>query len=149
MQVVRHDSEVAAVRDPVIRAYLTQRIAAMAPDWAPDSWDAYGAFLVLEAGDDRAALEAADCYRLFGSIVFSPESSDDGEEAVLWDFAEDHGSFYEVGMVTTDDGGFQVALIPKAAGISPALLALCAQESAQQAAVLAALSGQPGPLLSG
>jgi hypothetical protein len=142
MQVVKHDSEVAAVRDPVIRGYLARRIAAMAPDWAPDSWDAYGEFLVLEAGDDRAALEAADCHRLLGGIVFSPASSDD-DEGVLWDWAEDHGSFYEVGMVTRDDGGFQIALIPKAPGINPALLALCAQESAREAALLAAL---PEPL---
>lgn len=141
MQLVKHDSEVAVVRDPVIRLYLAQRIAAMVPDWAPECWDAYGEFLVLEAGDDLAALQAADWHRLLSGLVFSPVSPDavaeDDEGGVLWDWAEDQGSFYEVGMVTRDDGGFQIALIPKAPGISAALLALCAQESAQQAAMLA------------
>lgn len=109
MQVVKHYRDVAAVRDPVMRDFLAKRITAMAPDWAPYTWDRFGQFLVLEAGDDPSIVESADCTRLTSASPFGQERLGDEGFAPVWDWVDDHGRFYEVGLVIADAGDFQVS----------------------------------------
>ena len=143
MQVIRQASDAAKVSDPVIRDFLVKRIHDMAPDWAPDSWEDFGQFLVLEAGDDAAIVESANCFRLVGSPVGTARLGDK-DFAPIWDWVVDHGSFHEVAMIVSDAGNFDVVLIPKAAGISPALLLLCEQMASPQASIApAAPSASP------
>ena len=73
MQVVKHYKNVAAVRDPVIRDFLAKRITAIAPDWVPYTWDMFGQFLVLEAGDDPRIVESVGCTRLVSATPLGPE----------------------------------------------------------------------------
>jgi hypothetical protein len=116
MQVVKHYKDVAAVRDPVIRDFLAKRITAMAPNWAPYNWEDYGQFIVLEVGDDPGIVETVDCTRLVSASPFGPERVGDEGFTPIWDWVDDHGSLYEVGMVIADAGDFQAVLIPKALG---------------------------------
>ena len=135
MKVIRQTSDIADVADPVIRAFLAQRIAHMVMDWAPDLWPDFGQLLVLESGDDPAIVETAGCLRLTCSPFGAARLGDPGFTP-LWDFVDDHGSFYEVATIITDAGGFFLIAIPKGIGTSAALLRLCEQLSIRQAAVI-------------
>ena len=140
MQVVKNYRDVAAVRDPVMRDFLAKRITAMAPDWVPDTWDMFGQFLVLEAGDDPRIVESAGCTRLVSAASLGPARLGDDDFVPVWDWVDDYGSFYEVGLVVGDAGDFQAVLIPKSPGTSPALLQLCERNLARQASLAAASS---------
>lgn len=144
MKVIRQASDVADVADPVIREFLAQRIAHMVMDWAPDLWPDFGQLLVLESGDDPVIVETAGCLRLTGSPFSAARLGEPGFTP-LWDFIDDHGSFYEVATIITDAGSFFVILIPKGLGTSPALLRLCEQHSIRQAAAISAVQAT-GPL---
>lgn len=133
MKVIRQASDVADVADPVIREFLAKRIKHMVADWAPDLWPDFGQLLVLECGDDPAIVEMAGCLRLTGSPFSTARLGEPGFTP-LWDFVDDHGSFYEVATVITDAGGFFLIVIPKGIGTSAALLRLCEQLSIRQAA---------------
>lgn len=134
MQVILQASDAPKVTDPEIRGFLVKRIHDMAPDWAPDSWEDFGQFLVLEAGDEPAIVELDNCFRLVSSPVGTARLGDK-DFAPIWDWVVDHGSFYEVAMIVSDAGNFDVVLIPKAAGTSPVLLLLCEQMASHQVVV--------------
>ena len=135
MKVIRQASDVADVTDPVIREFLAKRTKHMVTDWAPDLWPDFGQLLVLEPGDDPAIVETAACLRLVGSPFSAARLGEPGFTP-LWDFVDDHGSFYEVATIITDAGGFFLIVIPKDIGTSPALLTLCEQLSSRHAAVI-------------
>ena len=145
MQVIRQASDVAQVLDPVLRGFLVKHIEHMARDWAPDPWPDFGQLLILEEGDDPAIVETAGCLRLLGSPFDSVRLGDPGF-APAWEWIDDHGGFYEVATLVSDAGGFFIVLIPKAAGTSPALLALCEQLSTGQGATGISPVQASGPL---
>lgn len=124
MQIIRRTAEVAAIPDPAIRDFLARRIAEMAPKWAPDSWEDYGRFFVLAPGDDIHLLEAENCDYLTCS-PFGEGRLGDAGFAPVWEWADDHGSFYEVAVIISDAGDFDAIIIPKT-GMPAALLDLCA-----------------------
>lgn len=128
MQIVQRTSEVASVADPAIRAFLGKRIADMEPVWAPDSWQDYGRFLVLSPGDDISLLEAANCDHLVCSL-FGEACLGDADFTPCWEWADDHGSFYEVAVIFSDAGNFDAIIIPKT-GMPQVLLDLCAEYAA-------------------
>ena len=144
MKVIRQASDVADVADPVIREFLAKRINHMVMDWAPDLWPDFGQLLVLESGDDPAIVETAGCLRLTGNPCGAARLGDPGFTPV-WDFVDDHGSFFEVDTIITDAGGFFLIVIPKGIGTSAALLRLCEQLSIWQAAAISS-SPATGPL---
>ena len=124
MQIIRKTSEVAAIPEPAIRDFLAQRIAQMEPDWAPDSWEDYGRFFVLAPGDDIHLLEAENCDHLVCSL-FGDARLGDADFTPTWEWADDHGSFYEVAVIFSDVGNFDAIIIPKT-GMPAVLLDLCA-----------------------
>ena len=144
MKVIRQASDVADVADPAIREFLAKRIKHMVADWAPDLWPDFGQLLVLESGDDPVIVETAGCLRLTGSPFGAARLGDPGFTPV-WDFVDDHGSFFEVTTIITDAGGFFLIVIPKGIGTSAALLRLCKQLSIRQAAVISPVQAI-GPL---
>ena len=144
MKVMRQASDVAHVTDPVMRDFLAKRVADMVMDWAPDLWPDFGQVLMLESGDDPAIVETAGCLRLIGSPCGAARLGDPGFIPV-WDWVDDHGSFYEVAMVVSDAGNFDVVLIPKDIGTSTALLSLCEQLSIRSAALISPAQAT-GPL---
>ena len=144
MKVIRQASDAVDVADPAMREFLAWRISHMVMDWAPELWPDFGQLLILESGDDPAIVEAAGCLRLVGSPFSAARLGEPGFIPV-WDWVDDHGSFYEVAMVVTDAGGFFVVLIPKGLGTSPALLRLCEQLSIRQAAPISSAEAA-GPL---
>ena len=144
MKVIRQASDVADVADPAIREFLAKRIKHMVADWAPDLWPDFGQLLVLECGDDPAIVETAGCLRLTGSLFGAARLGEPGFTP-LWDFVDDHGSFYEVATIITDAGGFFLIVIPKGINTSSALLRLCEQLSIRQTAAISS-SQATGPL---
>ena len=144
MKAIRQASDVADVVDPVMREFLVKCIKHMVTDWAPDLWPDFGQVLVLESGDDPAIVETAGCLRLTVSSFGVARLGDPGFTPV-WDWVDDHGSFYEVAMVVSDAGNFDVVLIPKDIGTSAALLRLCEQLSIRSAALISPAQAA-GPL---
>ena len=135
MKVIRQASDVADVADQVIREFLAKRINHMVTDWAPDLWPDFGQLLILEPRDDPAIVETAGCLRLTGSSFSAARLGEPGFTP-LWDWIDDHGSFFEVAMIITDAGNFDLVVIPKGIGTSAALLTLCEQLSIRQAAAI-------------
>ena len=84
MQGVKHYKDVAAVRDPVMREFLAKRITAIAPDWVPYTWDMFGQFLVLEAGDDPRIVESAGCTRLVSAASLGAVRLGDDDFVPVW-----------------------------------------------------------------
>lgn len=128
MQIIQRTSDVASVADPTIRDFLGKRIADMEPDWAPDSWEDYGRFLILAPGDDISLLEAENCNHLVCSL-FGEARLGDADFTPDWEWADDHGSFYEVAVIFSDAGNFDAIIIPKT-GMPQVLLDLCAEYAA-------------------
>ncbi len=124
MQIVQKTSDVQALHDVEMRQFLAQRIAKMEPDWAPDTWEEYGRFFVLEPGDDIAVLEANNCDYLVASPFCEARLGEEGFSPI-WEWSDDHGSFFEVAVIYSDAGNFDAILIPKT-GMPAVLLDLCA-----------------------
>ena len=131
MHIVQKTSDVGALPDAEIRQFLSQRIAEMEPDWAPESWEDYGRFLVLEPGDDIAILESHHCDYLVASPFCDARLGEEGFSPI-WEWADDHGSFFEVAVITSDAGNFEAIIIPKI-GMPAVLLDLCASHATAQA----------------
>jgi hypothetical protein len=99
--------------------------------------------LVVEAGDDLAIIEdelgfspltnAADGTH-YGEAEFTPS----------WEAIEQHGSWYELVFVLSDDGFGAVVLVPEADDVDPELLALCREYSDQQRSVIQSTQNAKG-----
>jgi hypothetical protein len=129
MRILREHADVAHIADPLLRDLIERRMLEVS-DGGP--WDAtvYGHFIVVEPGDSAAALEAeSGCCLLSGRFT----EAHFGEPGFVpsFEFIEEHPNCYEGVWILSDDGFGIVILIPKVAGIDPALMAMCATYAMQ------------------
>lgn len=124
MLAIRQASDLSAIADASIRAFLQQRMADIDLAWAPDSWEQHGQFFVVEAGDTADEL-ARDVSSLLCESVCGDARLGDADFVPAWEWAEDHGSFFEILIVTSDNGDFTAVIVPKDCG-QHALLDVCA-----------------------
>jgi hypothetical protein len=123
MHVIADRAAAEALADPALRTLITQRLDALEADG--DDVSALAVFIAIEPGDDLAAIEQQLGLPLlanrwtglrFGEPGFTPS----------FEVAEDHGAWYELVYVLSDDGHGAEVFIPKAPGVDPQLLAMCA-----------------------
>ena len=124
MLAIRQASDLSAIADAGIRAFLQQRMADIDLAWAPDSWEQHGQFFVVEAGETAEDL-AHEVSPLLCESVFGDARLGDADFVPAWEWAEDHGSFFEILIVTSDDGDFDSVIVSKNCG-QQALLDVCA-----------------------
>jgi len=124
--LVLRDRE-AAVRlgDPLLRSLILQRIDALTEECPDYALEQLVRFVIVEPGDRPESLAGQLGFHPltnrwdgapFGSPGFAPS----------FELAEEHGAWYELVFVLGDDGFGLEVFVPKAPGVDPDLLALCA-----------------------
>ena len=127
MLVLSDAAGIAALRDPYLRELLAARAAQVLENAGDDyALEELVTFVVVEPGDAPDAvgrvlgfspLEEPWGGPRYGDPAFGPS----------WELLEDLGAWYELVFVVSDDGfGYEV-FVPKAPGVDPELLAMCAQ----------------------
>ncbi len=113
MHILRHASEVLAFRHPVasIVSLLRDRLKSLTAEG--DAMEDVVLFIVLDAGDDLASIEAA---------MQSPLMTESG--LPLWEVIEEHADCYELVFVL-DDSGYGVIVVAPRGDAAPAVLELC------------------------
>jgi hypothetical protein len=123
MRVIADRATAEALLDPALRSLIAQRIDSLAVEG--DDANALAVFIAIEPGDDLAAVDQQLGFPLlanrwtglrFGEPGFTPS----------FELAEDHGAWYELVYVLSDDGHGAEVFIAKAPGVDPQLLAMCA-----------------------
>ncbi len=122
MLVLRNPASTGNIANPDIRSLVELRVDQVCAGEAYD-YDQHGYMIVVESGDSVESLEAEVRYHLlhdadtpFGHPDFTPSC----------EVLEEHPDCYEMVFILNDDG-FGIALfIPKAEGVDPDLLAMCA-----------------------
>ena len=125
MQVLRDRDATAQLGDPLLRSLILQRIDALTEECPECALDQLGRFVIVEPGDQPEALA--------GQLGFHPltnrwDGTPFGQPGFVpsWELAEEHGAWYELVFVLGDDGFGLEVFVPKAPGVDPELLALCA-----------------------
>ena len=123
MLILRDPDEVSTIADNGIRELVSQRFLDIAADDEYDD-EIHGYFIVLEAGDSVAVLEAeTSCPILHnhrGTIRF-------GEPGYTpcFEMIEAHATCFEMVFVLNDGGYGVVIFVPNKPDIDPDLLSLC------------------------
>lgn len=119
---IRSTESVTGIASPAIRQLIHQRIAEITQG-EPYDPDIYGEFVLVEAGDCIADIEAvAGCPLVpAGDADFAPSF----EWLVEWPCC------FEAVFIFSDDGYGIDLLIPKAAGIYADLLAMCVKYASE------------------
>ena len=86
----------------------------------------YGHFALVEVGDSIAEIEAKTGCQLMHGLSKGNQTID-CEFQPSFEWLVEHLSFFEVVFIFSDDGFGVDLLIPKALGIDPDLLAMCAK----------------------
>jgi hypothetical protein len=123
MLILRDPDEVSTIADKGIRELVSQRFLDIAADDEYDD-EIHGYFIVLEAGDSVAVLEAeTSCPILHNHRVTIRY----GEPSYIpcFEIIEEHATCFEMVFVLNEGGYGVVIFIPKEAGIDPVLLSLC------------------------
>jgi len=126
--VLRSPDEAARIPDPDIRNLVQLRFAQVCPGETYDA-DRHGYMLVVEPGDTLQTIERESgvpvLTDLFGEARFGDPEFTPAAEVI-----EDRGTVYELVFVFSDDGYGVEIFVPKAAGVDPELLAMCAVRGA-------------------
>ena len=128
MLVLRSPDEAARIADPEIRNLVQLRFAQVCSSETYDP-DRHGYMLVVEPGDTLQTIERESgvpvLTDLFGEARFGDPEFTPAAEVI-----EDRGTVYELVFVFSDDGYGVEIFVPKAAGVDPELLAMCAVRGA-------------------
>ena len=128
-----------------LRALLSQRLTQLTGPAGGEFAD-LAHFVVIEPRDTLSAIESALGFPIgvdgirFGEADFSPS----------WEWSEDHGAFFELVFIFTDDGFAHVLFVLDDEELDAALLAMCREHCRRPDNPLMAdpppdLSGPTGP----
>ena len=81
-------------------------------------------FLIVESSDLSSAIDAALGFSVLQNFVDAARSGDVDFEP-SWEWIEDHGGFFELAFILTDDGFAHLVFVPDQEGVDPDLLDLC------------------------
>ena len=109
MQVVRDRADVAAIADEALRALIEARIDSLM-EFDDHELHELVTFVIVEAGDTLTAIDA----QLGFSIVDA-----------LPELVEQHGGYFEIVIVVSDDGSGVEVFVPIDGDVPPELVALC------------------------
>ena len=110
----------ATVPSSRLRALLSQRLTQLT---APDGGDLaeLAHFVIVEPHDALSAIESA----LGFPIGVDGIGYDEADFAPSWEWSEDHGGWFELVFIFTDDGFAHVLFVPDDEDVDAALLAIC------------------------
>ena len=122
--------------DPALRSLLSLRMAHIMPHDGADIADV-AHFLVFEPGNRLSQMEANLGFTPLQNIV---DGSFYGEPDFTpsWEWCQDHGDWFELVFIFTDDGFAHVLFVPDDEGVDADLLAMCREHCrlpAEQSAV--------------
>ena len=109
--------------DPILRAVLLTRMSQLT-DYDHDDLGDLACFLIVQEGDTADTVEAELGFSVLTNFVDGRRFSDP-QFAPSWEWMEDHGGWFELVFVLTDDGFGWVILIEDRPDTDPELLALC------------------------
>jgi len=100
--------------DPRLRSILALRRDQLA------GWGDIAHFIIVQPGDKPEQIEPPPLINLvdgcrYGDPAFEPS----------WEHIQDHGGWFELTYILSDDGFGHIIFIPDAEGIDPELLSLC------------------------
>ncbi|BBD00569.1 MULTISPECIES: hypothetical protein [Sphingobium] len=85
-------------------------------------------FLVVQPGDTMEVLDAALGFPVLGNLVDgTPYGAPGFMPSTEW--ISDHGDWFEMAYVLSDDGFGWIVFVPKADGVDASLLAMCADHA--------------------
>lgn len=123
MIILREPDDLDAVADPFFRALIGLRFEALAEEGVAD--DGLAEYVLVEAGDTVAALEAAAGVCITSS-PFSYARYGDADFRPCFEMLEEHlGHGFEMVHVLNDSGFAVTTLVPDAPGIDLELLRFC------------------------
>lgn len=122
MRDLHEPADVARLPNGDLRALVEQRIDEMSEVEPWEEGDSV--FIVVEAGDTVETLEAETGFPILRSLYSDIPFGDPGFSP-CFEFAADHGTFYELVYVPGGESGITL-LIEKRDGVDPDLLAFCA-----------------------
>lgn len=108
--------------NPMIRALIAERIRQLEADGFDIAQLA--SFLIVEAGDATAEVEAALGFPLLTNIINQAQFGEDGFQ-INAEFITDHGGIHEIVTILSDDGRGEIVLVPDIEGVPADLLAMC------------------------
>jgi len=120
MLVIRDSSEIYQLADPEVRDLIRRRMEEFAPDD-----DLVTTFLVVEPGDAPGALDAELGFPVLADRADGPRFGDP-RFSPSFELVAEHGRWYELVFILSDDGSGAEVFVPKAHGVDPDLLRLCA-----------------------
>lgn len=125
---LRDPADLDQVTDPFIRALIAARFEALADEGAAD--DDLAEYLVVEAGDQIPALEAAGGIWITTS-PFSDVRYGDEDFAPCFEMLEEHpGHCFEMVHILNDSGFAVITIVPDAPGVDEELLRFCREFAA-------------------
>ena len=125
MLILRDPKQLIDVVQSEIKALLQQRFREICVPELYDP-DTHGYFLLVQPGDSPETIENETGVNLVGCL-FGDCVNGDPEFAPYCECVIDHGNFFEVVYIFTDDGFARIFVIPKADGIDRRILALCSE----------------------
>jgi hypothetical protein len=123
MRVIADRAAAEALTDPALRTLITQRIDALEAEG--DDVSALATFIAIEPGDDLAATEQQLGFPLLANPWTGVRYGEPGFTPAF-ELAEDHGAWYELVYVLSDDGTGAEVFVANALGVDRQLLAMCA-----------------------
>ncbi len=109
--------------DPILRAVLLRRRSQLTDHYDHDLGDLAN-FLIVQEGDAATEVEAELGFSILTNFV-DGRRFDDPDFTPSWEWLEDHGGWFELVFVLTDDGFGWVLFVEDRPGTDPELLALC------------------------
>jgi hypothetical protein len=123
--VLRSPEDAARITDATIRQLVETRFRQLSQGGTFDS-ERCGFMALIERGDVIDELERVTGVDVLAD-VFEETHFGDADFTPAAEAIEDHGSCYELVFIFTDDGYGIEIFVPKADGVNPELLAMCAQ----------------------
>jgi len=109
--------------DPALRALLGKRMAQLARDYDGDLADIVE-FSVVEPGDSSATIEAGVGFSILHNLV-DGAAFGEPDFTPSWEWAQDHGAFFELVFILSDDGYGIIVFVPDDPGVEFDVHALC------------------------
>jgi len=113
--------------DPALRALLGKRMTQLARDFDGDLADIVE-FSVVEPGDSSATIEAGVGFSILHNLVDGVAFGDD-DFTPSWEWAQDHGAFFELVFILSDDGYGIIVFVPDDPGVEFDVHSLCLEHA--------------------